>query len=105
MKSPGKYFKRKLEAPLEGRQKKLSQLSVIITVLAGIFYIIFSCYIITSRPSQTWLYRNLGTAFMVGVGVSTGGVGFILTRPPKQRIYWAIFIFLFLILFSFYPTY
>ena len=105
MKSKFKFYNRKREPKLEGLDKRLSNLSVIIIIITGVIYIINSSYILTEYYREFKYLRNLGAIIIFGLIVSTSGVGFIVNRPPKQQIYWAFTIFILLLLFSHYQFY
>ena len=105
MKTKHKFFHRKLEPALEGLEKKLSNLSVILIILAGIFYIISSVYILANIYGRDRDFKNLGMIVIIGTIISTSGVGLIISRPPKQRIYWATLLFILLMFCSFYQFY
>jgi hypothetical protein len=101
LKTKNRFFLKKLEPSLEGKEKFLSQLSVAITVLAGVIYMIVSIYFLKTNNSPK-LYRNIGGAFIFGCVVSTLGIGVILQIPPNRRIYWAITLLFLLIYLSFF---
>ena len=105
MKTKGKFFQRKQEPPLEGLDKKLSNLSVVLMILAGIFYIIYSVYILSTIYGRGRDFKNLGMIMIIGTIISTSGVGLVVNRPPKHRIYWASLLFILLIYCSFYQFY
>lgn len=100
MKSKNKFFNRIREPKLEGKEKLLSQISVVLTFIAGFTYIIISCYLITTNKNHGWIFRNIGGAIILGILVSTIGIGFIVNRPPKHQIYYASMI---LVLATFTP--
>ena len=105
LKTKSKFFQRKREPKLEGLDKRLSNLAVIITILAGLIYIINSTYILTEYYRQYKFFRNLGAIIILGLIVSSSGVGLIVNRPPKHQIYWAFILFFILIFISYYQFY
>gem|GEM_PF-4308014 len=96
---------RKKNTQTDKTQNRISKLAIIITIFTGIFYIVNSLYVVTEYYPSGRGFRNVGGVIMVGLSISTIGVGFIASRPFKQQNISACFLFIIFAVISLYQFY
>lgn len=98
MKTKFKFFKRKLPQKYEGLEKRLNSMSFFLIIIACIIYFLISLIIYSEFLQRGKSIKGESVIIVFGVMASIAGLGFIESRPPKQRIIMSIIILTILIM-------